>query len=182
MAEDPNTLMLFLRLAMSFGIVLGLVGGVTWVLRRKGLLRPTAGSATHGRLEVLDRKSLGKSGSLVLARVGGKAMLLGVTGERIELLSDADGLDAAWRDQGAAASVEEPVLHTTQDASAQPSTGSVVDLATARGRNMAGAAARAQRPMAGGARRTGLPMAAPAAGRTRMSFIEALQELTVRRS
>src|SRR5690606_3501079 len=66
-------------------------------LRRKGLLRPTAGAGAGGRLEVLDRKSLGKNASLVLARVGDTAVLLGVTGERIEVVSDRPGLDAAWR-------------------------------------------------------------------------------------
>src|SRR5690606_13976478 len=93
-AADPNTLVLVLRLGLSFGMVLGLVAGVTWVLRRRGLLRPNAGHTAGGRLEGLDRKSLGKSSSLVLARVGDTAVLLGVTGERIEVLSDRPGLDA----------------------------------------------------------------------------------------
>lgn len=209
MAEDPNTLMLFLRLALSFGMVLGLVGGITWVLRRKGLLRPTAGAGAGGRLEVLDRKSVGKNASLVLARVGDTAVLLGVTGERIQVVSDQPGLDAAWRQAEAAGSTEAPAAELADGAVASvDETGPVEQLraqlaATAAARPNAALAAhtpararaRATHPRTGtraaaprsttttgGARRTGLPMAAPAAGRTRMSFIEALQELTVRRS
>lgn len=167
MADDPNTLMLFVRLALSLGMVLALVGGATWVLRRRGLLRP-GGVAPSGRLEVLDRKSVGKNASIVLARVGDQAMLLGVTGEHIELLSDREGLDAAWRD-------EPTTAITTTTTNAPADTAVPITPRTA-------AHTRPTRPMTGGARRTGRPVTAPAVDRTRMSFIEALQELTVRRS
>jgi flagellar biogenesis protein FliO len=187
MADDPNTLMLFLRLALSFGMVLGLVGGITWVLRRKGLLRPTAGAGAGGRLEVLDRKSVGKNASLVLARVGDTAVLLGVSGDRIQVVSDRPGLDAAWRDADSTTALAEvtelaeqvqPVAATASaPAATRPSARPALTLATAPTTATAPMTTRT-----GGARRTGLPMAAPAAGRTRMSFIEALQELTVRRS
>lgn len=192
MADDPNTLMLFVRLGLSFGMVLGLVAGVTWVLRRRGLLRPNGGSNAGGRLEVLDRKSLGKTSSLVLARVGDTAVLLGVTGDRIQMLSDRPGLDAAWREP-APAEIDGAEIDETADAD-----GAIDLLGAARATTAAHAPTRTRtaahrrpttnRPATadttrtGGARRTGLPMAAPAADRTRMSFIEALQELTVRRS
>ena len=214
MAEDPNTLMLFVRLALSFGMVLGLVGGVTWVLRRKGLLRPNAAAGAGGRLEVLDRKSVGKNASLVLARVGDTAVLLGVTGERIQVVSDRPGLDAAWRQADAAEwdevadELDDHVLATTSDAGSDPveqlreqlaataataaaqPNGALATHTPSRTRSRAAHPRTASRPASprtsstqtGGARRTGLPVAAPAAGRTRMSFIEALQELTVRRS
>jgi flagellar biosynthetic protein FliO len=146
-AEDPNTLMLFVRLALSLAMVLGLVGGITWLLRRRGLLRPAGVGASSGKLEILDRKALGKATSLVLARVGGQSLLLGVSGDRIEMLSDAPGLDAAWTTEPTPPTPFTETTHLTM-----------------------------------GARRTGHPEAAPPAGRTRMNFIEALQELTVRRS
>lgn len=160
MAEDPNTFMLFLRLALSFATVLALVGALTWVLRRRGMLG-IGGGADRGRLEVLERKSLGKSSALVLARVGDRAVLLGVTGERIEMLCEAPDPDAPAL-EGAAALMAEPAPRPT-----------ALTVPAARTRPM---------HMTGGARRTGHPVADTSAGPTRMSFIEALQELTVRRS
>lgn len=175
MAEDPNTFVLLLRLVLSFGMVLALVGGATWMLRRRGLLRGVTGARPTGRLEVLDRKSLGKTSSIVLARVGGRPLLLGVTGQQIAVLSDAPDLDAAWRTQDGSATeaAVEPAAATT----------TVVPLrATGTGTAAATSISTATRNMTGGARRTGRTTAAPTADRTRMSFVEALQELTIRRS
>jgi flagellar biosynthetic protein FliP len=95
---DTSTAALVLRLVLSLGIVLALVGAVTWALRRKGLLRTGPVGGRGGRLEVLDRRPLNRHASIVLARVGGTAVLLGVTEQRIEVLSTAEGLDAAWRE------------------------------------------------------------------------------------
>ena len=157
MAEDTDTFVLLLRLVLSFGVVLAFVGAATWALRRRGLLRAVTGRRPTGRLEVLDRRSLGKSSSIVLARVGDRPLLLGVTGQQISVLSDAPDLDSAWRGQEATDAPRPAVA--------------VRHARTARATNRTG-----------GARRTGHPTAAPTAERTRMGFVEALQELTVRRS
>jgi flagellar biosynthetic protein FliO len=87
MAEDPGTLALLVRLTLSLGVVLGLVGAITWVLRRQGLLRPAEAHDDGGRLQIVDRKSLGRNSSLVVARFGGTTTLLGVTTERIQMLA-----------------------------------------------------------------------------------------------
>lgn len=175
MADDPNTLVLFLRLILSFGVVLALVCGLTWVLRRRGLLRPGGQVGTPGRLEILDRKSLGKTSSLVVARMGDQTLLLGVTGERIEVLSDAPGLAAPEAARPAGAEAARSATAPASPATAPASHGPI----SVRHTNPA---ARAGTHRTGGTRRTGHPKAAPAVDRTRMSFIEALQELTVRRS
>jgi flagellar biosynthetic protein FliO len=194
---DTSTAALVLRLALSLGLVLALVGGFTWVLRRRGLLRPGAGMGRRGRLEVLDRRSLNKHASIVLARVGGTAVLLGVTEERVQVLSTAEGLDAAWQDLPgtdatdtavpAAPALSTPAATGAPAVPAHPPIGPVPVLA----------ATPATTPLTStgpltttpgstavlGARRTGLPVATTSATPpARMSIVEALRELTVRRS
>jgi len=206
MAEAPSTFMLLLRLGVSLGLVLALVGAITWVLRRRGLLRP-ANRGTDGRLEVLDRKALGKRASLVVARVGGTAVLVGVTDTHISVLSEAPGLDAAWLDasdvadlpvaavhpappvptttesDGTAAGIDlnEVAARTSPTASATPSdptTSTTVDLSSFDAAAFAAAAQTME------ARRTGLLGDSPVESTTppRMSLVGTLRELTVRRS
>jgi flagellar biosynthetic protein FliO len=202
MAEAPSTFMLLVRLGLSLGLVLALVGAITWVLRRRGLLRP-ANRGTDGRLEVLDRKSLGKRSSLVVARVGGTAVLVGVTDTHISVLSEAPGLDAAWLDtetDGATQAqieavadtqtVTDPVGDPATDPAPEDPTPEAVP-ATERGLSTVGidltaleaAVAATARPTMG-ARRTGPRGDSPGelTTPTRMSFVETLRELTVRRS
>ncbi|WP_255626093.1 FliO/MopB family protein [Dermatobacter hominis] len=195
---DTSTAALVLRLALSLGLVLALVGGFTWVLRRKGLLRPGAGGGRGGRLEVLDRRALNKHASIVLARVGGTAVLLGVTEERVQVLSAADGLDAAWQELPEADTTSAPIDPiTTGQATGAPATAGhaggppVATTPPVPAHPPVGPVALAPTTLAGatagtpvmGARRTGLPVATtPATPPARMSIVEALRELTVRRS
>src|SRR5690606_1155274 len=90
------TFMLLLRLGMSLGMVLALVGAVTWVLRRRGLLRTSASGEASARLQVLDRKSLGKRASLVVASVGEVTVMLGVTDQQVNVLATAPGAGGTW--------------------------------------------------------------------------------------
>ncbi len=153
MADQPSTIFLLLRLGLSLGLVLALVGGITWVLRRRGLLAGGLGSKASGRLQVLDRKSLSKHASLVVAKVGDTSVLLGVTDQNVTVLSDSDGLISGW----GTPAVSEPVSP---------------------------APAGADKITIMGSRRTGTPVStqAVATDSTGMSFVEALRELTVRRS
>lgn len=215
LVEAPNTMMLVLRLALSLGLVLALVGAVTWVLRRRGLLAPGGAKGATGRLEVLDRKTLNKHASLVVARVGDVAVLVGVTEQQVTVLSDAPGLDAAWRaaveDDLAAAGLQaavtpadvalEPAVAAIDDATAAPlppadfpgefPADTVIDLerllqlpSAAPALDTPAMALAADAELDTEARRTGLRVDADAATATSsgMSFIEALRELTVRRS
>ncbi|MGB6056759.1 MAG: flagellar biosynthetic protein FliO [Microthrixaceae bacterium] len=164
MADQPSTIMLMLRLGLSLGLVLALVGGITWVLRRRGLLAGGLGGKSTGRLQILDRKSLNKHASLVVARVGDTSVLLGVTEQNVTVLSDSDGLGAGWY--------------------APPGTSPQSQQNT---ENEPQATAAEQKPAElkiVGPRRTGTPVstAAVATDSTGMSFVEALRELTVRRS
>lgn len=86
-----STFELFLRLALSLGVVIGLMVLLSAVLRRRGLQlggtrRPNAGV----RVEVLARRGLGRSASIAVVRAAGKSMVLGVTDASITLLAEPD--------------------------------------------------------------------------------------------
>ena len=53
------------------------------MLRRRGLLAGGLSGKSTGRLQILDRKSLNKHASLVVARVGEVSVLLGVTEQQV---------------------------------------------------------------------------------------------------
>jgi flagellar biosynthetic protein FliO len=205
LVEAPNTMMLVLRLALSLGLVLALVGAVTWVLRRRGLLAPGGAKGATGRLEVLDRKTLNKHASLVVARVGDVAVLVGVTEQHITVLSEAPGIDAAWRaaadGEPAAALATDPAPQAEPEPGTEPATAlmppadfpadTVIDLerllqlpSAVPATGTSATALPADTELDTEARRTGLRVDADAATATSsgMSFIEALRELTVRRS
>ena len=77
----PASLKVFGSLAVVLGIVL-----VLYVLARKGMggLLPAAKS---GAIRIVETRHLGAKKSLCLVEVRGEELLLGVGGERIELLS-----------------------------------------------------------------------------------------------
>ncbi len=186
MADSPNTFMLLLRLGMSLGMVLALVGAVTWVLRRRGLLRTSAPGEASARLQVLDRKSLGKRASLVVASVGEVTVMLGVTDQQVNVLATAPGAGGTWTTTPA----PDTTLDVHADAAAEehlpveddPAAPAPRPVRPAPRCNTTPSALAAGTTM--GSRRTGTRVHAPSAGTepTGMSFVDALRELTVRKS
>lgn len=215
MAETPNTFMLLLRLGLSLGVVLAFVGAVTWALRRRGLLRPGAPAGPTQRLQVVDRRSLGKRSSVVVARIGDVSVLLGVTDQQVNVLARSSSADGSWAaSDPAAAAAALPAagaasLASTASAAGAASLagaaaplppaaipGSAVETAAAQAAGRTGHdllrtprrcstdAAASAASTTTGFRRTGTQEQAQGAGTTptRMSFVEALKELTVRTS
>ena len=91
MADDVNVLELLLRLALSLGLVVAIIVVATKVLRQRavfGLGRRTAGP----RLDVLDRAQVSRSASVAVVRVGGRALVVGVTEQSVSLLAEAPEL------------------------------------------------------------------------------------------
>jgi flagellar protein FliO/FliZ len=85
-----STVAMLLRLAISLGIVLGLMAAAAAVMRRTG-----AGAAVGGRrrglpIEVVARHSVGRRSSVALVRAGGRGLVLGVTDHTITLLAETD--------------------------------------------------------------------------------------------
>jgi flagellar protein FliO/FliZ len=189
--DGSSSLFLVLRVAMSLGMVLGIVGIALWVLKRRGPLR--RGGAGGSRLEVVDRRPLSKGAHVALVRVGPEDFLVGVTDQQVHLLgrprragTDTDAAEVA--EVVVQLPAPEPVGGPAALATAPPP-------ALPRGRRVSvvptparGAGAGATAPADGGAehgatRWTGHARPARCAGQeTRMGFVEALRELTVRRS
>lgn len=78
-----QTLGLILRVLLSLTIVLGLV-----YLAARGLRAGQGRSRGSVALDVLARQPLSQKASVAVIRLGERAMLLGVTDSRVELLGD----------------------------------------------------------------------------------------------
>jgi flagellar protein FliO/FliZ len=172
MSSSTSSLYLLVRVAMSLGLVLGMVGIAVWALRRRGAIHSRG--AADRRLEVIDRRALSKGAHVAVVRLGDDDYLIGVTDQRVELLGTAP-VAIADRDDVV---VQLPALGQSDDSStAAGSAGSPGSHRAALVKQRNGAAE------AGATRRTGHARAARCAEQeTRMGFVEALRELTVRRS
>lgn len=78
-------------------LVLGLIIVMLVLLARfgrkwQGLAR--FGTRSTGRIEILSRRSLGKSASLIVVQVAGRTFLVGQGGQHMTMLSEIDG--DAW--------------------------------------------------------------------------------------
>lgn len=91
-----------LRLGLVLLVIWGAVFVMRWYVRRTAASGGPAGAS--GQLHVLDSRSLGPNRSLQLVRLGGRAVLLGVTQERITPLLEIDDEDEVER---YAAAIEE---------------------------------------------------------------------------
>lgn len=90
-SSDPSSALLLFRVGFSLAIVVGVIWITARVLRKGGKSsRPGAGPA----IEVVERRNLGRRSNLVLVRVGGAAFLVGATDQRVELVAAVPGLDA----------------------------------------------------------------------------------------
>ncbi len=88
----------WLGLGLRLGLVLVIVWGAVMVMR--WYVRRTSGVTGGGggrQLQVLETRALGPNRSLHLVRLGGRAVLLGVTPERINRLLEIDDPDEVER-------------------------------------------------------------------------------------
>lgn len=79
-----NSLALAGRAGLSLLLVLGVLWGVTRLLRGR-----TQGRVP-GVLEVVSRQALGRTASVTVVRVGDRALVLGVTESHVTLLGDTE--------------------------------------------------------------------------------------------
>jgi flagellar biogenesis protein FliO len=86
-------------LAFEFGrmlLALGLVLGLLWLFSKIGRGRQGKGRARWmpnldpGRIEVMDRRSLGRHSSIAVVRAAGRVVVVGQTPQQISVLLDAD--------------------------------------------------------------------------------------------
>ncbi|HNQ85540.1 MAG TPA: flagellar biosynthetic protein FliO [Deltaproteobacteria bacterium] len=76
-----------LRAAFSLLLVIALMFGIAWVIKRYG---PVARARKTFGLDVLGQVSVGSKATLALVRVGTSVLLLGVTANTVNLLKDIE--------------------------------------------------------------------------------------------
>ena len=86
-------------LILEFGrmiLALGLVLGLLWLFSKFGRSRQGKSrgrwmpGADAGRIEVMDRRSLGRHSSIAVVRAAGRIVVVGQTPQQISVLLDAD--------------------------------------------------------------------------------------------
>ncbi|MDA8391740.1 MAG: flagellar biosynthetic protein FliO [Actinomycetota bacterium] len=80
---------LFLRLALALAVVFVLMAVAARLARRH--VGPGSRLGRRGGIEVLGRASLSKSSSVVVVRLSGRDLVLGVTSQQVNLLGEAAG-------------------------------------------------------------------------------------------
>ncbi|HEV7864095.1 MAG TPA: flagellar biosynthetic protein FliO [Acidimicrobiia bacterium] len=92
---DTSLAVLVVRVVVSLGVVLAVMAGAAAVLRRSGVV----GTAVSGRrgarrrsapVEVIARHGLSRGASVTVLRLGGRALVLGVTEHQVSLLTEID--------------------------------------------------------------------------------------------
>ena len=91
------------RVVVSLAVVLGLV----WALGRAARRR-TLGGGPQAEVAVIGRQVLSRSASVAVVRVGGQAMVLGVTDSSVTLLGSVDPEDLAAPPRGLTQEPEQP--------------------------------------------------------------------------
>ena len=95
---------LMLRLGLVVGVIWAAVYAMRWYTRRVGGER---GGAAH-TLDIVETRSLGPNRALHLVRIGGRAVLIGVTPERINPLLEIDDPEVLGRLELTADGVSRP--------------------------------------------------------------------------
>ena len=93
---SASTLILFARLLLSLGIVIGLMWIAANVLRKRGFAGTTSRRGPRGpQLELVARKPLGRNASIAVVRVGDRSLVVGVTDHQVTNLGEVDdtGID-----------------------------------------------------------------------------------------
>lgn len=151
MASDVSAIELVVRLVASLGMVVAIILVLARAVRKRGGLR--LGRNSDGpRLDVLDRTSLSRNASIAVVRVGGRALIVGITDQTVTMLTEAPELIDRY--ESSQVEMQAIDLQVEAERTAPPAEHEV----------------------------TVWPDAAPAPKPARMNFFEALRESTVRRS
>jgi flagellar biosynthetic protein FliO len=92
---DTSLAVLLVRVVVSLAVVLAVMAGAAAVLQRSGVAG-TAGSGKRGArrrtapVEVIARHGLSRGASVTVVRLGGRALVLGVTEHQVSLLTEID--------------------------------------------------------------------------------------------
>jgi flagellar protein FliO/FliZ len=92
---DVSLVVLLVRVVVSLGVVLAVMAGAAAVLRRSGVAGTAVAGKRGGRrrsvpVEVLARHGLSRGAFVTVVRLGGRALVLGVTEHQVSLLTEVD--------------------------------------------------------------------------------------------
>jgi flagellar protein FliO/FliZ len=93
------TPMLTLRALSGLVVVLGLLAGLIWMLRRGSF--GIAGTRSRAAIAIETAASLGERRSLVIVKVEGRRLLLGLTPQAVSLVSELTPVPADAAQEGA---------------------------------------------------------------------------------
>ena len=81
---------LFVRLLFSLGVVIGLMAGAAWLLKRvsNGRITGMRPGAKPIPMQVLGRQQLGRRSSVAMVRAGDRGFIVGVTDQQVTLLAE----------------------------------------------------------------------------------------------
>lgn len=88
MNGTPDMLTAGLKMVASLGVVLAMILFLLYGVRK--LANQRSGSAGGKRIQVLESHYMGVKKTISLVRVPGKVLVLGITGDRINLLDTLD--------------------------------------------------------------------------------------------
>lgn len=86
---------LFVRVVVSLGIVLGLMWVAARMVRSRGIAAHPRKLSADARIEVIDRRGVAKNSAIAVVRVAGQHLIVGITDQQITTLGVAD--DAVFR-------------------------------------------------------------------------------------
>lgn len=86
MAAAPSSAGSLLQVLLALALVLGLIVGAAWMMRRLSLV-PGAGA---GHLRVVSGVMVGQRERVVIVEINGQWLVLGVTSEQVNLLHTLD--------------------------------------------------------------------------------------------
>lgn len=93
-SSTPGTFDLILNMFAGLALVLALIAATAWLLRRYGVDKIVPGK--NDSIRILSSKSLGNRRSLFLVRVRGQTLLLGVTPQNINTLTEVQEMEGEW--------------------------------------------------------------------------------------
>ncbi len=186
--NDASTALLLVRVGLSLGIVVGLILVASRILRRRGGGSPTRRLGPS--IELLERKNVGKRASVALIRVDERRVLVGVTEHQIGLLADlGTELPEAPSIDVTSTVLDTPALTSaTLSSSALSSTHSdseVIDTlgsADAENQNGTGTSPDGSGMLVADLTDSRFPLGTTPTRPPKLSLVQAVRELTVRRS
>ena len=85
-----DTLSLFLRLGISLAVVIGIMAIAGRVLKKRGVGFASGRGGQRSMIDVVARRGLSRTSAIAIVRVPGKHLVVGITDNAVNVLSELD--------------------------------------------------------------------------------------------